>query len=426
MINPFSRREFLINPEENSKDYVNDTLSSNHAQSVDIKKLGEPIIKFNLTAGLSRIVYEKYKTLYPKNYSFHLENGLLSSNPNINLIPTKLETFEEMCKSDKIPDRGLIIPDTTEYHRPQITGSDMSLLLDFVNIHNTNEMLDWVSKYGPLTHCFLEKYPGSQEIEAFVKELKILQTLYYLFTAVNEYALGNTAPLKERVKFVKITDHMSELELSLNDKHLIEFPNISFWGYDFFSHFNIKADKKFINKMKKKNGYLLFIDNAPTMSYFDSPNITDDILPIKTMKVLFDIIEYKTSFETKDKLLVNNYSITAEIQPNAENAPALYRLIPSIKCDDNLVLMYFQFLWLISTDGTKPCKKCGQYFLPQGERPGKQKYCGHCGSYAAQDQYKKKTLAAIKSYKSGLSIEQAASENKITINRLEKALKDGV
>lgn len=435
MNNSFSNHKFVVSPESESKDYIKNKLNMNPFQNIhpsDTKKLGAPSIAFSLTTSFPHVVYNKYKILYPKDYIFDLEKALSGSGKGLfggslsnDYNPPDFKTmWEAQYKSTTVPSKGLIIPDTTENHSMHLMGQDMSLLLDFVNISDTEGMLSWVTKYGPLDTYFSEKYLNAQDIGTFVNELSILKTLYCLFTAVNCYAENNKQPLNSRIKILKLAEYAEKLEPKLGNTLL---DAVYFWGYDFSSTYNIKLDRLQIDKLKKENGYILLLDDLPTPISFKQPNLTDDTLPLKAMEFISHMINYKTCYEGANGVLVNRYSLSCSgIQNNTLNAPSIYRLLPSISCDNYLVLMYFQLLWLISTDGAKACKKCGQYFPPKGDRPGKRKYCGSCGNHAAQDQYKKRTLAAIKAYKSGISLEQAASENNITIKRLAKALEAGV
>lgn len=381
--------------------------------SINIDKpFGVPALNFRLSLSpYFHRVYKKYKTLYPPTPKKlrDLLNGPGLFSHILNNTPPPAFHFNPAEKT--IPLEGLVVPDTAEFDKATPIIDDISLLLSFVNITDRKGIMDWISKHGVLKADYSFETPHSQPIDQFVSELYTLKTLYQLFSAVNEYAQYNKEPLISRAKIIKLSDHVKEW-----DTYEGLLPYEYFWGCNNYSP--IKKNKENAEKAKRKPGHILLIDNMLTPSYFETTNITDETLPIKVMEVITEIINHRT----KDHYHFAPYAI----RPNTNNAPAIFRVIPAIQCNDLLTLIYFQLSWLISSDGQKKCQKCGGYFLPSGQRPGKQKYCGNCGNHAAQDQYKKRTLAAIKAYKSGLSLEQSASENKISIKRLEKALKAGV
>lgn len=378
------------------------------------KPLGMPTFNFQLSLSpYFFCVYNKYKILYPparKKLKDSLNrDGILSSLLNNASIP-----LFQFSPEKPIPLDGLIIPDSTEFDKTIPKINDISLLLSFVNITNHKGIMNWVEKYGAIKNYSYEyEILHSQPIEDFISELYILKSLYQLLSAANEYACSNKTPLTNRVKIIKLADYVKNL-----DTYDDSSPSKYFWGYNYIVP--IEKNKENTEKLKKKPGYILLIDNMPTPSYFETITITNETLPIKVMEVITGVINNKIN---------NHYRIDSHaIQPNTDkdNALAMFRVIPTVQCDNILTLMYFQLLWLISSDGQRKCQKCNQYFLPDSKRPGRQKYCGKCGKHAAQDQYKKRTLAAIKAYKMGISLEQAASENKITIKRLTKALEAGV
>ena len=376
--------------------------------TTSIRNLDYPYINFRLSSFSSNRVYNKYKLLSrPKG----LLSGLLNDCYDILNINSPLRKT--------IPFEGVIAPDSEKFQNIVPPTNDPSFLLEFVNlnIHDIDDIKKWINKYGALrNYCF--DPDGCQPVPDFVDEFYSLITLYQLFRAINEYDNGYKSLLEKRVKLMKLSEHLQAWETQANCS------TYKYWGQKPLQVLKDKSEwngssptPKFledIEKAKSKKGYILLIDGEPTNSYFSTNNITDEKLLTQVMRNVTNIISSKTN---------GNYIIDLfEIEPNANNALSKFRVIPTIKCMNIVTLLYFQLLWIISSNGAKQCKKCGQYFIPGGIRPGKQIYCGLCGKHPSQDKYKKRVSMGIKDYKNGLSLEDAAKSHNIKASTLEKAI----
>lgn len=319
------------------------------------------------------------------------------------------------------PPSGLIVPASDKFEQVELPANDLSFLLEFVNITNVKGILKWVHKYGAIK--LYSGYPNrSQPVDDFIKELHKLRTLYHLFSAIKQFEAGEKEPLIQRVKTVKVADYFHEWESSGAVTH-------QWWGEE--SHPVTDEAEQFpnplkvrqhplsrstIEKLKKREGFFFLIDGEPVPTCFKATdNLSDQALLTAVWKVICNFADEGINREHG-----LTYVATAQI------SAGMLSIAPVIRCLETITLLYFQLLWLISSDGTRICKKCHQTFPPSGKRPGKQLYCGKCGGHPSQDKYKQRELAAIKDYKSGLTLEESAANHNIKTERLKKILEKGV